>query len=174
MQMHLGPPVQIAYAVRDVRAAALSWAARGAGPFFVADHIELTDVRYRGAPGVFDHSSAYGQWGSVMVELVCDHTEGPSPVIDVVGRGGVGLHHVAHFVDDLPAAQAWLTAKGWVEALHARTTTGNEFAFHDSTVELGHMIELYVGTATLRGFYASVAGAAVGWDGTDPVRPVRR
>ena len=66
----LGPPVQLAYAVDDVFGAAELWAERfGAGPFFVAQHIPVTDVIYRGQPGVFDHSSAYGQWGELMVEI---------------------------------------------------------------------------------------------------------
>ncbi len=169
----IGPPVQIAYAVRDVHEAARRWAAeRGAGPFFVAEHIVVHDVRHRGRPAVFDHSSAYGQWGDIMVELLCDHTVGPSAVADVVGPGGVGLHHVAHFVDDLDAAARELAARGWPEAFRATTTTGNVFAFHDATAELGHMVEIYVGTPALRGFYGMVAAAATGWDGRDPVRPV--
>jgi catechol 2,3-dioxygenase-like lactoylglutathione lyase family enzyme len=167
----LGPPVQIAYAVPDVREAARWWAATfGAGPFFVLDHIELTHVRYRGAPASFDHSSAYGQWGQMMVELVCDHTIGPSPIADVVGVGGRGLHHLACFVDDLSAAQAQLVRVGWPEALHAITPSGMAFAFHDATAELGHMIELYEPADALVGFYQRVAEAAVGWDGTDPIR----
>ena len=81
----LGAPVQIAYAVNDLDAAARWWAdVVGAGPFFVNEHIAVTNVRYRGQPASIDHSSAYGQWGSVMVELVKDHTVGPSPVRDVV------------------------------------------------------------------------------------------
>lgn len=134
------------------------------------DHIPLAEVRYRGEPGSFDHSSAYGQWGGVMVELVCDHTIGPSPVADVVGVGGEGLHHVAHFVDSLSAAGAALAANGWPEALWARTARGSAFAFHDAVGSLGHMIELYEPSAGLLGFYERVAAAAVGWDGTDPVR----
>ena len=87
----LGPPVQIAYAVTDVREAATRWVSeRGVGPFFVIEHIAVTDVLYRGAPAVFDHSSAYGQWGGLMVELVCDHTVGPSPIADGVGPGSGG------------------------------------------------------------------------------------
>ncbi len=167
----LGEPVQIAYAVPDVREAARRWADTfGAGPFFVIDHIELSDVRYRGVPSTFDHSSAYGQWGDVMVELVCDHTIGPSPVADVVGPGGCGLHHMAFFVEDLAVTQAELVTFGWPEALHARTPSGMAFAFHDATAELGHMIELYERTDALLGFYRRVAEAAVGWDGTDPIR----
>jgi hypothetical protein len=169
--MRLGPPVQIAYAVPDVHAAARQWSSeRGAGPFFVLEHIAVVDVRHRGQPSTFDHSSAYGQWGPVMVELVQDHTVGPSPVADVVGHGGTGLHHTAHFVDDLESAQRELIGHGWAEALFARTSTGTGFAFHDALGELGHMIEIYEGTSRLRAFYAMVARAAEEWDGTDPVR----
>lgn len=171
----LGRPVQIAYAVRDARAAATVWAERdGAGPFFVNEHIPVTNVRYRGQAGAsFDHTSAYGQWGDVMVELVQDHTVGPSAVRDVVGVGGEGLHHLAFMVDDLAATQAALTARGWPEAMWAEVAgSGTAFVFHDATAELGHMIELYVGSPGLRGFYAMVAGAAQDWDGSDPVRSI--
>lgn len=174
-----GPPVQIAYAVPDVDASARHWAAHhGAGPFFVNRHIAVNQVRYRGSPGSFDHSSAYGQWGDVMVELVQDHTVGPSPVADVVGTGGTGLHHLAFFVESIDEASAALAAQGWPEALHAVTGTierpGQVFVFHDATATLGHMVEIYEGTPRLRGFYAMVAAAAVGWDGTDPVREMNQ
>ena len=119
---------------------------------------------------MFDHTSAYGQWGDVMVELVQDHTAGPSPVADVVGPAGEGLHHLAYFVHDLPAASASLQEAGWPEALFARTSSGQAFAFHDATATLGHMIEIYEPTPGLIGFYAMVKNAATGWDGSDPLR----
>lgn len=171
----LGPPVQIAYAVRDVHAAARRWVdRRGVGPFFVVEHIAVSDVLYRGIPATFDHSSAYAHWGGVMVELVCDHTNGPSPVADVVGAGGEGLHHVAHFVDDFVLSADRLAMAGYPQALFARTAAGLPFAFHDATAELGHMIEIYEGTPQLRAFYAMVVEAAARWDGRDPVRVLRR
>ena len=170
----LGAPVQVAYAVADLDAAAARWAARGVGPFFVLRHIEVVDVRYRGRPGRFDHSSAYGQWGPVMLELVQDHTVGDSPVADVVGPGGEGVHHLAYFVDDVAAAGRGLAAHGWEEALWACTTTGTAFAFHDAVAELGHMVEIYERTERLARFYRSVAEAAEGWDGADPVRDAAR
>ena len=170
----LGAPVQIAYAVNDLDAAARWWAdVVGAGPFFVNEHIAVMNVRYRGQPASFDHSSAYGQWGSVMVELVKDHTVGDSPVRDVVGVGGEGLHHLAFFTADLAAVSARLAALGWPEALYAETASGQAFMFHDATAQLGHMMELYEPTPALVGFYAAVADAARGWDGHDPVRSVR-
>ncbi len=171
----LGPPVQIAYAVTDVREAAAQWAERrGVGPFFVIEHIALSDVRYRGAPAAFDHSSAYAQWGAIMVELVCDHTIGPSPVADVVGPGGRGLHHVAHFVPSFASASEALVAAGHAEVLYANTSAGLPFAFHDAIATLGHMIEIYEGTPKLRAFYSMVSEAAANWNGLDPVRVLTR
>ncbi len=99
----LGAPVQIAYAVPDAAAAAAEWAATyGAGPFFVRPHITVTNVRYRGRPAEFDHTSAYGQWGGIMVELVQDHGAGPSAVRDMYAPEESGLHHLAFFVDVHP------------------------------------------------------------------------
>ena len=164
-------PVQIAYAVREAETAAEWWASTfGAGPFFVRRHIAVTEVRHRGMPSVFDHTSAYGQWGDVMVELVQDHTAGPSPIADVVGPGGEGMHHLAYFVDDLGTASGRLAQAGWPEALFARTSSGQAFAFHDATAALGHMVEIYEPTAGLLGFYAMVKRAADGWDRAEPVR----
>lgn len=169
--MALGPPVQIAYAVPDVESAARSWAARsGAGPFFVREHIALTDVVIRGRPGTFDHSSAYGQWGPVMVELVEDHGDGPSPVRDVFPRAGSGLHHLAFFVENVDAAVEDLQTQGHAVAMSARTAGGLVFCFVDTRPSLGHMVELYEPTPGLRAFYSMVRAASEDWDGVDPVR----
>jgi catechol 2,3-dioxygenase-like lactoylglutathione lyase family enzyme len=167
----LGPPVQIAYAVPDVVAAADRFAQRfGAGPFFVRSHIELAEVAYRGRPGVFDHSSAYGQWGGMMVELVQDHGAGPSPVRDLYGPDESGLHHLAFFVEDLDRAVDRLAGEGYEVALRAVTPGGIEMYFVDTVARYGHMLELYRPSDHLRAFYTMVAGAAQGWDGSDPVR----
>lgn len=163
----LGAPVQIAYAVDDVVAAARRWSERGVGPFFVARHIELRDVRVNGVADSFDHSSAYAQWGEVMVELLCHHA-GAEPLRDIRG-----LHHVAHFVDDLRSAQEALTARGWPEVVYAETPAGVSFAFHDARHELGHLVEVYEPVDHIRRFYGMVRDAANGWDGRDPVRILR-
>ena len=163
MTTPLGAPVQIAYPVTDVSAAALQWSAQtGAGPFFVAEHIGLDASRIDGVDAPFDHSSAYGQWGPLMVELVAEHTP---PLVAV----GAGLHHMAFMVDDLPTTRDWCRQAGWPERLWARTASGVEFAFMAADT-LGHLVELYEPSPALRGFYAMVAAAADGWDGSDPVR----
>jgi hypothetical protein len=161
----LGAPVQIAYAVDHVGRAAESWAARGVGPFFVREHIEVTNVRIHGLASSFDHSSAYGQWGDLMIELIHQHDGGDDPVV-----GNAGIHHVAHFVDDFATAAARLADGGHGEVLYAETTTGMPFAFHDGGRERGHLIEIYERTAPLARFYEMVRAASVGWNGADPVR----
>jgi hypothetical protein len=46
------------------------------------------------------------------------------------------------------------------------------FAMMDATAGMGHMLELYEPLPQLTGFYDLVATAAVGFDGTDPVRSI--
>lgn len=160
-----GPPVQIAYATDDVRAAAGRWVRRGVGPFFVLDHIAVVDVEIDGVSATFDHSSAYAQWGSVMVELICQHDPGPDPVVP-----SSGIHHVASFVDDLDTAGDALVRDGFPRRLLAQTSGGQAFAFHDARASLGHLLEIYEQTDRLRAFYTMVRDAAHDWNGHDPIR----
>jgi hypothetical protein len=160
-----GGPVQLAYAVPDVRVAAARWIADGVGPFFVLDHIEVRDVRVRGEPGAFDHSSAYAWWGGLMVELIQQHDGGPAPLV-----GTSGLHHVAFFVDGRDDAATDLVRRGAPELLFATTAGGLSFAFHDARRTHGHLIEIYEPTARITGFYDMVRDASRGWSGDDPIR----
>ena len=164
-------PVQIAYHVPDpVLAAHQSAAHFGWGPFFLMEHISLAECRYRGQPATFDHTSAYGQAGSLMIEFITQHDDEPSPVRDLYSAQERGLHHVAHFVPDLAAALTEFGRRGYVAALEARTAGGVAFAMIDTSRELGHMVELYEPVRGLQRFYDYVRNAAQEWDGADPVR----
>lgn len=175
--MRLGalPIRQVAYFVADVREAALRHSRLfGSGPFFVADNILLKRCLHRGREAAFDHSSAYGQWGEVMVELVQQNNPGPSALRDLYPDGPTGgLHHVALFVDDLAAAIAGFEAAGYETALHAELPTGFAFAMMDTVALNGHMVELYEPTPDLTGFYDYVRRKSRGFDGSDPVRTIR-
>ena len=62
---------QVAYFVDDIRLAAASMSQTfGAGPFYVVEEIQLEWGEHRGQQCKFVHSSAYGQWGNIMMELV--------------------------------------------------------------------------------------------------------
>jgi hypothetical protein len=167
------PLRQIAYFVPDLHEAAAAHARSfGSGPFFVLEHVALAHSEHRGVAQPLDHSSAYGQWGTVMVELVVQHNADPSAFHDMypAGSGRFGVHHTALIVEDLAAAIAGFEADGMALAQYASTATGTDFAFVDAVSRYGHMIELYEPTPTLTGFYAMVAAAAENWDGSDPIR----
>ena len=169
------PIRQIAYFVPDVRAAALAHhALLGSGPYFVAEHIPLRLSVHRGVERPLDHSSAYGQWGDVMIEFVQQNNPGPSAFHDVYpeGSGREGVHHVALFVDDVDAELARFKEAGFATALRAEMNDGFVFAFVDTVASLGHMLELYAPVPSLSGFYAMVAEAAKGWDGKDVIRDI--
>ncbi len=158
-ELGLGPPVQLAWVVDDVDVAVASFAARyGAGPFVVARHIDVVDVVHRGMPGRFDHSSAYGQWGELMVELVQQHGDDPSPVTE--HAGAPHLHHVAHLVEGLDAALERCRGAGLATAFTAATAGGLRFAFVDARDALGHFLELYEPSDALVAFYARVRALA--------------
>jgi hypothetical protein len=164
---------QIAYFVPDIRVAAERHAASfGSGPYFVADHIPLRRVLHRGREATLDHSSAYGQWGELMIEFVQQNDAGPSAFRDMFPGGGEGLHHVALIVDDFAATRTHLEAEGMATALYAEMMDGFAFAMMDATARYGHMIEIYEGVPVLTGFYDSVREASIGWDGGDVLRPI--
>ena len=164
-------PVQIAYHVPDPERAAHDYArAFGWGPFFLFEHIPLASCRYRGAKTPFDHSSAYGQAGELMIELITQHDDSPSVLRDLYAADEIGVHHVAHFVPSLTEALERARASGTEIALEACTATGTRFAMLDTSRELGHMIELYEGAGDLLKFYRHVRRAAEGWDGSEPLR----
>jgi hypothetical protein len=165
------PIVQVAYFVTDIREAALQMTNTfGAGPFHILDNIQLAWGEHRGERCDFVHSSAYGQWGKVMMELVQQESPGPSPFRDLYAPGESGLHHVATMVDSLPDAYAEFAEAGYPVATRAETLTGTEFAFLDATHSLGHFIEVYERSEALLGFYDFVHKASVDWDGSEPVR----
>jgi hypothetical protein len=165
--------VQIAYHVTDIHQAALKMVdTLGAGPFFISENILLSAATHRGEATDFIHSSAYGQWGAVMVELVKqEDDEIKTPFRDMYQKDQEGLHHTAIIVDHFDDTVAHFQKQGLELATRCFTKSGNvEFGFIDATATMGHMIEIYEGSDPLLGFYQLVRSAAVDWDGSDPLR----
>lgn len=161
--------VQVAYVVDDIWRGAETWhRLTGAGPFFVREHIPIeTATTADGQPAVFDHSSACGQWGDVMIELVTHHDLGPDVMASAMRRPP-GVHHVAWFVDDLDEERHRLETLGGTTVLEA--ATGDiRFGFFE-VPGMGHLVECYQPNDYLRELYDAVRHAAQRWDGSRPVR----
>ena len=87
----------IGYVVGDLQAEIPRWAeSTGAGPFFLIEHMEFDEVTFRGNPADYDHSSAFGAWGPIIVELTQVHSVAPEAL-----RVELGHRHVAWLADSL-------------------------------------------------------------------------
>ena len=175
--------VQVAYHVTDIKRAALQMHEEfGAGPFFLNENITLAWGEHRGEPTDFVHSSAYGQWGSIMVECFTQENEANSPYRDMYGPTEEGLHHTAIMVEDMDKAikhfesrdMPLVTSCGFSPRVAAGEGAVADFAFIDETESLGHMIEIYPKSKGLQDFYRMIFDSSQNWSGENPVRLINR
>lgn len=162
---------QIAYFVPDiVTAAERHHAVFGSGPFYVAEHIPLRRCEHRGRSAELDHSSAYGQWGEIMIEFAQQNNSGPSVFRDLYPEGRQGMHHVALTVDNLSAALREYNDRGMETALYAELAKGQAYAMVDAIATQGHFIELYEPNVVVTFVYDLVRSAAQNFDGHRLIR----
>jgi len=117
------PPIHhLGYVVENLHQDAPRFAAAtGAGPFFAMEHIPFDEVTYRGEPAVYDHSSAFGAWGPILVELTQVHDAQPAGLRNSLIAPGGGVGHVAWLADSLEDEIARLEAAG-LTPFHAGRT----------------------------------------------------
>jgi hypothetical protein len=170
----LGAAHHYAYVVEDIGATVNRLVSQlGAGPFFLVERVPLENVLSRGEPAEFVHNSAFGSCGGGIIELI----EAISLAPERVERGFSGprprVHHVGYAVPATEVAdlRAALDERGLPQYLSSRLGEV-EATLHDASATLGHDIEIHVDGEALRGFFGMVSGAAEGWDGSEPLRPV--
>ena len=158
---------QIAYHVSDIRAACKKMFFQfAAGPFVINENIKLAEGEHRGKKTQFVHSSAYGQWGNIMVELVKQEDNSlNTPFREMFEPNEEGIHHVALIVDNFEKAVTHFDSLDMPLLTRCTTAEGHvEFGFVDARKTLGHMIEIYEGSPTLLGFYELVKNRSKEWD----------
>jgi hypothetical protein len=159
----------IGYAVEDLREGAERFARDfRAGPFFAMEHIVFDEVTYEGAPAVYDHSSAFGVWGGILVELTQVHDAQPAGLAAALTAPGAGLGHVAWLAEDLDDEVARLEATGMRVFHTGRTGPVSAAWLHGPP--FGHPVEVLQQGPEVLGFYAMLRAAAHDWDGRDPLR----
>jgi hypothetical protein len=165
---------QTGWLVDDIDQSIERWLALGnTGPFFVNRKFTLDEFLYRGRPIEMTLSSAFAQVGPMQIELIQQHSDSPSPFRDYdCGTGGAGFHHLGAFSDDYEADIARFAKRGVAPVGQGRL--GDiRFAFVDTRPQLGAMLEFAHVPQSIISLFKMVADAAVGWDGTEPVRPFR-
>jgi len=168
-----GGVIQMAYVVNDVRQA-IDWWVKSlrAGPFFLLDHWSGNNPVYRGEPSRADVSIAMGFIGHMQIELIQPNDRHPSVYREVIERRGYGFHHFGRASADVDGDIAALEAQGYTLAFRAGVPTGGEVAYMDGGPQAPGMVELIQATEGMDKTFTSFWRASLGWDGSDPIRPM--
>jgi hypothetical protein len=161
----------VAYYVENVEATARQHSkVFGSGPFFSTPEVSGT-IRLGGRDLHLNQSTAFGQWGSQMVELV-QQNPGSDPLVRELFPWPPNdmIHHLAIFVDDLDRERERLHRAGLEEIMLIQFGEGLQGSFFDTRKLYGHLIELYPATPQMSGFFQMVSQAAADWDGEEPFR----
>ncbi|MEN3283944.1 MAG: hypothetical protein V7607_5084 [Solirubrobacteraceae bacterium] len=170
-----GGVTQFAYFVEDIETAAAQMSAQlRVGPWFVRGPFRPPEGRLRGEPNQPLVSLARGFAGHAMFELVQQHDDGPSVYHEDGGPRRYGFHHWAIVTSRFDDDVARLAAAGCAEAFSDRLPSGARVVYMDSTGRLPGMIELVERTDAQEEVYAAMYRAAVGWDGSEPIRRTDR
>jgi hypothetical protein len=106
----------------------------------------------------------------MQIELIQQHSPGPSPYRDVyAGRPGRGSHHICALVDDFDS-EVRRVARENNPLIAEGTLRSTRFAYLDARSTLGAMLEFAERKPVLEERFKRVADAAVDWDGKNPIR----
>ena len=170
MSRLFGPLRQMGYVVRDVEAAMRHWVeVCGVGPWFYAERMPFTAFRYRGQPHEIRVSIALANSGDVQLELIQPRDDTPSMYRDFLAAGREGLQHWSSWPENYDELLERALRDGWTIGQDGDSARGR-FVYFLNEGHPGTVIEMADYTPTRRRVFDAVARAAVGWDGSDPIR----
>jgi len=170
----LGEPHHYAYVVDDIEATVNRLVEQlGAGPFFLIENVPLENVVSGGEPAEFVHNSAFGCCDGSVIELIEVVSLAPERVESGFSGARPRIQHLGYVVPATEVAdlRRSLDERALTQYLSSRLGEA-ETTLHDASPTLGHDIEIHVDNQGLRDFFSMVSGAAEGWDGSGPLRPV--
>jgi hypothetical protein len=164
--------MQMAYVVKDLRAAINEWVVGlNVGPWFVLDHFTGVDPVYRGQPSKADISLAMSFAGHMNIELIQCNDNHPSVYRELIERSGYGFHHWGVATADFETDLVRYAKKGMTLAFRLGVPTGGEVAYLDTNDALPGFVELIETSPGMERAFGNFYGAALTWDGGNPVRP---
>jgi Glyoxalase/Bleomycin resistance protein/Dioxygenase superfamily len=171
MSRFFGSIAQIGYVVRDIDAAMDNWVKHGVGPWFYVDRVQTDYFRYRGIDSDLQMSVALANSGDVQLELIQPRNDAPSMYKDFLDSGREGMQHIAYWSNDYQSLLDQALADGYT--IGQEGSIGGElgrFAYLDTEVEQGTVIELSDISGPKGQFFQYIRGVAATWDGSDPIR----
>jgi methylmalonyl-CoA/ethylmalonyl-CoA epimerase len=121
---------------------------------------------------VLDHSAVIGPWGDIFVELAEVHEISPEPLAEAFLGSPAGPghpNHISYVVPDPEAEGRRLEALGLTKFWHA-SRGPLEISYYDGRDINGLAIEIHRLSDAFTTLFDRIGAAAVGWDGSDPVR----
>src|SRR5208282_5664144 len=86
--------IQSAYVVKDIRESINHWVRDlKVGPWFLIEHFQGEDAKYRGGPSNADSALAMSFAGHMMIELIQQYNDAPSVYRETIDKRGYGFHH---------------------------------------------------------------------------------
>ncbi len=163
---------QNGYVVRDLEAAIAEWLDLGVGPWITLGPMAQEGMVFRGEPVTPTLHLAFANSGDLQVELIHQVDDGPSPYREFLDSGREGFHHLAWWTEDVDGSEAALRAIGRAPVLAGDSGGMARFFYVEAPTTAATMLEVMELNDLTRGLNDHIARAAVGWDGTDPVRPL--
>ena len=168
----VGGLIQMAYIVEDIQAAAHQWIEQlKVGPWFILDSFTGGDPVYRGSPSQAEVAIGMAYSGSMMIELIQLKDEHPSVYREMRDRSGYGFHHFGLASENLDADLKAYESRGFELAFLAGVPTGGRVAYLDTDGQMPGFVELIETGPAMEAHFTGYRRAALGWDGSNPIRP---
>jgi len=171
MSRLFGPMRQVGIVVRDVEAAMRHWVdVCGVGPWFYAERLPVTAFTYNRQRYDDIHLSiALANSGDVQLELIQQRCQTPSLYHEFLAAGHEGMQHWSSWPEDYDAIYDRALASGYSVGQEGDSPRGR-FVYFRQEGHPGTIIEMAHATPARMRIFGAIRDAAVGWDGTDPIR----
>jgi len=164
----LGPIRQTAFVVGDIEESARLWATvHGVGPWFIS-HTEISNTNYRGETVALRARMGLAQSGGQQIELIEPDMSLPSIYREFLEAEGTGAHHICYWAD-LTTCRTHFSAHGAEVVQEGITAAGNEFLYMSGGNGVPY-VEFVDPNDAMMSRFNQIADAAIGWDGSDPIR----
>ncbi|MFY0634559.1 MAG: VOC family protein [Vannielia sp.] len=168
----LGPIRQLGIVVDDIEAGMKHWSeVMGVGPWFYNPQVPIENYTYGGQSYVPHNSVALANSGEMQVELIQTRNDVPSMYRDYMQKGLRGLQHVAFWTTQFDDDLAMMEARGFTVKMSGTVGQNGRFVYFEQEHHPGTCIELSEVMGPKGRMFDMIREAAVGWDGSEPVRP---
>lgn len=170
MTLQLGPIMQYSYVVHNMSDAIRHFSQTlSVGPFFLMESVPFSENYYKGKPCEADLSVAIAYSGNVQIELVAQNNNAPSIFSAFLQSKGEGLQHVGIIADNFDDQCAAFAAKHIKPVQHGIAENGTIFAYLDTAVIPGTMLELFTVNEKLAKAFAFMQEQSKKWESDMPM-----